>query len=1389
MRINTKTVVVLLNLLIGCGTVCFAVSENEYVSHQKVQGGFCIAEKGDFACLYVDLQDFAGVQRAVGDLQADIERVTGHTAGIVHDKKDLNGSVVLVGTVGKSEIVDQLIKDGKIDVTEIEGKWESSLIQVVSEPIPGVSSGLVIVGSDKRGTIYGIYDLSEQMGVSPWYWWADVPVRRQENLYVKPGCHITGEPAVKYRGIFINDEEPCFGPWAREKFGGINSTMYVHMFELILRLRGNYLWPAMWGKSIYEDDPDSAALADEYGIVLGTSHHEPMTRAQKDWTRARNNYGNGEWNYATNEEGLKKFWREGMERNKDHEVLVTLGMRGDGDEPMVKGGDMEDNIKLLEKIIVDQRAIIKEIKGDTASEVPLMWALYKEVKDYYDHGMKVPDDITLLWCDDNWGNIRRLPTPQERKRSGGAGIYYHFDYVGSPRCYKWINTNPLPKIWEQMNMAYEYGADRIWVVNVGDLKPMEIPIDFFLTLAWDPSALPKEKIGEYTRQWAQQQFGPEYAEDIAGIVSKYAQYNGWRKPELLTPDTFSQVNFREAERVLAAWQEITAKAEKINAQLPSEYRDAFFQLVLHPTKASAAVAEIYIATGRNRLYAAQGRASANKYAQRVRELFKLDKELTKTYHAIADGKWNYMMAQTKMGYTSWRDPKSDVMPNVIDPTPQPSALLGVAIEGSESAWPVESKHAILPAFDSLNQQTRWIDVFKRGSKNFSFSVSADKPWVQLSETGGSVDQDQRIWVSVDWDKMPVGEKNAVVTISCSGGKSVQVHLNAIRSGQYTRQNVDAFGGLTGPTAINAESARGNVAVGGMRWEKIPGYGRHSSGMAVFPVTAESVMPPKDSPRMEYPVFVAAGDIQIDLITGISLDVQPGRGLRIAVSVDDGAPQILDAFEGQYYDDPSKRGDISSPAIRNWDTWVRDNARTIKSTHHITKSGVHTLKVWMVDPGVVLETIVVHEGQLPESYFGPPASCGKRGNPQAVATKSVEGAFATKQYRNLFVEAGYSAEAVEKKVSAVFEQLFHGDPEDEAVYFSAGMNKNGPLAYICDIHNNDVRSEGMSYGMMAAVQLDKKEIFDSLWNWAKTYMYHGSPDHPAYGYFSWSMKIDGKAIDEMPAPDGEEYFVTALYFAAHRWGNGTGIYGYTSQANQLLSDMKNRKLISGETVTGHRTAGSLFDIKQKMVRFTPDTEHLNHTDPSYHLPAFYELWALWGPETDRIFWAAVAKTSRKYLIQTTHPASGLSPDYGEFDGSPWGAPWRPESIEFQTDAWRTAMNWSFDWAWWGKDLRQCELSDRLQSFFESQGMNDYVNCYTIDGVPASNNRSTGLVAMNAVASLAATHPRSKAFTKAFWEAPVPTGQYRYYDGMLYMLGMLHCSGNFRIWTPDTIDQYQ
>ncbi|MGB7602415.1 MAG: glycosyl hydrolase 115 family protein, partial [Candidatus Sulfotelmatobacter sp.] len=496
------------------------------------------------------------------------------------------GDVILIGTIGKSRAIDELIREHKIDTSAIQGKWEATLTQVVS--LPGSGRVLVIAGSDKRGTIYGIYDLSPDIGVSPWYWWADVPVRHRDALYAAPGRWVVGPPVVKYRGIFLNDEAPALTGWVNEKYGGYSHKFYTKVFDLLLRLRANYLWPAMWNSAFAADDPLNAKLANDYGIVMGTSHEEPMMCAEKEWKPS-----DGEWNYGSNQKRIDAFWRGCMERDRNYEEVVTLGMRGHNDTPMSTG----DNIALMEKIVADQRKILQETVNPDLDKVPQVWALYKEVQTYYEQGMRVPDDVTLLWSDDNWGDLRRLPTAAERKRSGGAGTYYHFDYVGGPRSYKWLNTNYVPKIWEQMNLAWQYGATRIWVVNVGDLKPMEFPISFFLDMAWNPARFHPDNLQQYTQDWAAQQFGPEHAAEIADLLTTYTKYNGRRKPELLESNTFSLIHFDEAQHVYGEWQSLTDKARKVGKELPPADQDAYFELVLYPVKASATVNELYITAG------------------------------------------------------------------------------------------------------------------------------------------------------------------------------------------------------------------------------------------------------------------------------------------------------------------------------------------------------------------------------------------------------------------------------------------------------------------------------------------------------------------------------------------------------------------------------------------------------------------------------------------------------------------------------------------------------------------------------------------------------------------------------------------------------------------------
>uniref|UniRef100_UPI001558BC07 glycosyl hydrolase 115 family protein n=1 Tax=Bowmanella denitrificans TaxID=366582 RepID=UPI001558BC07 len=500
------------------GLLTAPLSAADWLTEQPDASAFTLVGANTQARLYIDKEALPGVQRAAHNLVSDIAKVTGKT--LLLGQQTQSEQLVIIGSLGHSAVLDRLIAEGKLDVSAIEGRWEAYQIQTLQQPLPGVKQALVIAGSDKRGAIYGVYSLSEAIGVSPWYWWADVPVKRKSSLYVQASAAMVDAPKVKYRGIFLNDEAPALTNWVKEKFGDYNAEFYVHVFELLLRLKANYLWPAMWNNAFADDDPGNALLADEMGIVMGTSHHEPMMRADKEWNR----YGEGPWEYSSNRDNIYRFWQQGAQRHKQLESLFTLGMRGQEDEPMSEG----ENIGLLEQIVADQRQILSDTFADDIRQVPQVWALYKEVQGFYERGMRVPDDVTLLWADDNFGNIRRLPTAEERKRSGGAGVYYHFDYVGGPRSYRWINTVPIAKIWEQMHLAWQYQADRIWIVNVGDLKPMELPTDFFLRMAWNPTAFTAATQAAFSKQWASQQFGPEYAADIARILDGYTRHNGRR---------------------------------------------------------------------------------------------------------------------------------------------------------------------------------------------------------------------------------------------------------------------------------------------------------------------------------------------------------------------------------------------------------------------------------------------------------------------------------------------------------------------------------------------------------------------------------------------------------------------------------------------------------------------------------------------------------------------------------------------------------------------------------------------------------------------------------------------------------------------------------------------
>ena len=702
----------------------FAVDTDTYIVFQKTKGSFPMAEKGKASAILMDKNDFAGAIRAGKNLQTDIQKVTGIEPLFLTDNLTETKQIIIIGTLGKNQWIDQLVKDKKLNISDLQGKWEKFQTQIIENPFEGVKRALVIVGSDKRGTIYGAYDIAEQIGVSPWHWWADVPVKKHANIFVQTGNHTKGEPKVKYRGIFINDEAPALSGWTNEKNGGFNHKLYEKVFELILRMKGNYLWPAMWGSAFQVDDPMNPILADEYGIVIGTSHHEPLMRAHDEWRR----YGKdkGKWDYAKNDSTLREFWKESMQQRFTRENIVSVGMRGDGDEPMSR----ETATALLEKIVTDQRNIISEVTGKDASETPQLWALYKEVQDYYDKGMRVPDDVTLLLCDDNWGNIRKLPNLDAKPRKGGYGIYYHFDYVGGPRNYKWMNTNMIPRIWEQMNLAYQYDARQIWIVNVGDIKPMELPVSFFLDYAWNPEKWNADNISTYTNAWARQTFGDKYAKDIAGFVDKYAKYNARCKPELLSPDTYSLDNYDEFKTVVSDYNSLAEKAQKIYDKLDTEYKDAYYQLVLFPILACANLNELYYTVSLNRKYAKQGLVEANILADKAESLFKKDAELSDYFNTkLANGKWNHFADQTHIGYTYWQQPTKNTMPKV-------ERVLAENIK-MNSLISTENRKMDKPktnsTFKGFVESDQYISM---EAEHFSRAISNDKiSWKKISDIG------------------------------------------------------------------------------------------------------------------------------------------------------------------------------------------------------------------------------------------------------------------------------------------------------------------------------------------------------------------------------------------------------------------------------------------------------------------------------------------------------------------------------------------------------------------------------------------------------------------------------------------------------------------------------
>ncbi|GAB2596733.1 glycosyl hydrolase 115 family protein [Streptomyces capparidis] len=1001
-----------------------------YISFVPRPGAFPLVRAGRAAPLMVAAADFPGVVRVAGDLRDDIERVTGVRPDLARDTPPAGArEVVIVGTVGRSPLIDGLVAAGKLDVTGLRGRWETSLQTVVDSPLPGVDRAFVVAGSDQRGTVFGVYDVSLGIGVSPWYWWDDVRPVHRDALYALRGRHTQGTPAVKYRGVFINDENPALGTWAPAHFGpgkapghpnGFTADFYARVFEVVLRLKANYLWPAVWGRAFAEDDPENHARAKEYGIVMGTSHEAPMMRGIEEWNRhavppvrdgagnvvtpGRDPYGGtGEWSFRRNAEAIKRYWADGVRRmvDEDFEGVITLGMRGNGDTSLPDG----DGVELMSEIIATQRQIIAEVTGRDPADLPQVWTLYKEVQRYWDRGLRAPEDVTVVYTDDNWGNIRKHPDPAEPPRSGGYGLYYHFDYVGASRNYKWVDTVSLPAMWDQLHQAIAYGNRTLWITNVGDLKGMERPTQYFLDYAWNPGRWELDAVPEWERRFAAQNFGEAQAGAIAALLAEYGQLQSRRKPELLNRRTtldpakdpadpaavvnddkatpFSLEHHRELERVTEEWRRLAREAERIARHLPEADQDAWFELIGYEVLATANVYELREAEFTNILYAAQGRAATAERAAAAEARLAEDFALNDRFNTkVAGGKWKGFQTQPHIGYgdverygpdASWQQPErnhvalpDEIFPPVRRITLPDTAEMGVAVDGSLSWWPAAAEPCVLPEFSPYQTRpAQYLEVFNRGSRPFDCTVTPSVPWLVVDRPRSRVERQVRVTVRVDWAKAPRGRAEGRLTVRGPGGAAVTVTAVAHRP---DRAGLRGFVEAGGYVAVDAEHCSRAVGSRGVRWLRVDRAGRTGAGMTPFPVTAPRLTPGGRSPRLEYDVsLLTAGEVTVWAYLSPRNPTLPGGGLRYGISFDDDPPQVVDVIAATGSDDGTMN--------RGWGRNTGDNVNRTATRHTITRPGHHRLVFWMADPTVVLQRLIVDTGGLTGTYLylGPPES--------------------------------------------------------------------------------------------------------------------------------------------------------------------------------------------------------------------------------------------------------------------------------------------------------------------------------------------------------------------------------------------------------------------------------
>ncbi|MCH5264273.1 MAG: glycosyl hydrolase 115 family protein [Lachnospiraceae bacterium] len=937
---------------------------------------FELVKDGRAAGIYVDAAsaDYAGLSRVAEKIKEDIELVTGSAP--VLEERLTDGFQIVAGTLGSSPVVAQMVAEGQLDVSALEGKRESYALRLAGNK-------LVVVGTETVATLHGLYHISEKIGVSPWVYWADARPGRQEEIVFDESIVFTSkEPSVKFRGFFMNDEWPSLGHFAMNTFGDFNAKFYDKVFDLLLRLKGNYFWPAMWSASFSLDGGDGDALANvklatELGITIGYSHHEPMMRSSEEWDKVKtdtNNVGYGkDWNYYTNGQGLYRYWEDGVERNKKYKHMITIGMRGERDTTMLpEGSSIQENVELLRQIITDQKRIIRE-KG--CEDMPKMLALYKEVEAYYYGGDGVEglkdweglEDTTLLLADDNFGNVRTLPTKKNRNRKAGWGLYYHFDYHGAPVSYEWVNSTPLPKVWEQLTMAYEYGIRDLWIVNVGDIRPQELPLSFYMALAYDYESMGighRNQTDAFLEKWVTQQFGgyledEEVCQEIAAVLKAYTRMHGNRRPEATHPDTYHVTHYREVDNMIHLCRKIKRMADDIDDKIPEECRDAFFGLVYYPAVAGANVQLMNLYAAKNKFYAENGVSAAADYAKKVEQCIAYDKELTDYYNeTMAGGKWKGMMMSAHVCFEHWND-EDWHYPEVAEVTPEAGDKLLVLAENADSF--VGEGTVSLPEFTNVGKETWRIQVANAGTGALEAEVSCDSPAVKIEELPGAVNSIRVYYVSMDWSRI-TSDSEFVIRVA-GAGSEVAVKAKAVRV------DIDALSPMTfverdGVTAMEAGHYAADWEQDGYQWCHLEEYGKTVSSLKIYPLD-HNFDDIGIAPAVEYRVFIReGGDYTLRVITAPTNNLEDGRNMRYAVSFDGSKPEPVKTIPDEHYNIGAGHWHA-----RDWAEGVLNNCHYGESRVSLAP-GTHSITIYGVEAGLVLQKLVLYKGELPDSYFGP-----------------------------------------------------------------------------------------------------------------------------------------------------------------------------------------------------------------------------------------------------------------------------------------------------------------------------------------------------------------------------------------------------------------------------------